>query len=77
MFKIGSVPSLVAGSIEPADFLEIECLKQSDRNISGGDLAAALGRVADDLAQDRSTSDDRMEAIVEDVFFELGDRAAA
>ena len=35
MFKIGEVPSLQAGPIEHADFLELECLRQSDRNASG------------------------------------------
>jgi len=57
MFKIGEVPSLQAGPIEHADFVELECLRQSDRNASGNDLAAALGRVDDDLPEDRGKSD--------------------
>lgn len=75
MFKIGEVPSLQAGPIEHADFLEIECLRQSDRNASGNDLAAALGRVDDDLPEDRPESDTRMENIVDEALAELSYRA--
>ena len=75
MFKIGEVPSLQAGPIEHADFLELECLRQSDRNASGSDLAAALGRVDDDLPEDRARSDTRMENMVDEAFSELGYRA--
>jgi hypothetical protein len=75
MFKIGEVPSLQAGPIEQADFLELECLRQSDRNASGSDLAAAPGRVDDDLPEDRVQSDMRMENIAEEAFSELGYRA--
>lgn len=71
MFKIGEAPSLQAGPVEHADFLELECLRQSDRNASGSDLAAALGRVDDDLPEERSRSDVRMENIAEEAFSEL------
>ena len=40
MFKIGHAPGVHAGPIEHADFLELECLRQSDRNASGADLRA-------------------------------------
>jgi hypothetical protein len=75
MFKIGEAPSLQAGPVEHADFLELECLRQSDRNASGSDLAAALGRVDDDLPEDRPRSDTRMENVVDDAFSELDYRA--
>jgi len=71
MFKIGRVPSLQAGPIEHADFLELECLRQSDRNASGGDLAAALGRVDDDLPEERDESDIHTENYVRETFEEL------
>jgi hypothetical protein len=75
MFKIGEVPSVQAGPVEHADFLEIECLRQSDRNASGGDLAAALGRLDDDAPEDRGESDTRMENILDEAYSELGCRA--
>src|SRR3954453_15848997 len=75
MSRIGDVPSVQAGPIEHADFLELECLRQSDRNASGGDLAAALGRVDDDLPEERGESDTRMENAVQEAFAELGYRA--
>ena len=74
MFKIGRVPSLQAGPVEHADFLELECLRQSDHGASGGDLAAALGRVDDDLPEDRDDSDVQTENFVQETFGELGYR---
>lgn len=71
MFKIGRVPSIQAGPIEHADYLELECLRQSDRNASGGDIAAALGRVDDDLPENRDGSDVQTENFVQEAFGEL------
>jgi hypothetical protein len=75
MFKIGATPPLGAGAVEHADFLELECLRQSDRNASGEDLKAALSRIDDDMPQDRPISDQRLENIVEETFIELAARA--
>jgi len=75
MFKIGETPSFEANPIEHADFLEIECLRQSDRNASGADLSRALTRVADNPSRDRAISDEPMEAAIEAAFSELADRA--
>lgn len=74
MFKIGETPSMSADPIEHADYLEIECLRQSDRNASGADLIAALGRVADDLPEERAKADERAEEIIEATFNELRER---
>jgi hypothetical protein len=76
MFKIGETPSMSADPIEHADYLEIECLRQSDRNASGADLISALGRVADDLPEDRPMADEKAEHIIEAVFEELAERIA-
>lgn len=74
-FKVGETPSARANRIEHADFLEIECLRQTDLNASGGDLLAAISRIDDDLPEERSRSDMRMDALVHEVFDELTDRA--
>jgi hypothetical protein len=74
-FKICEVPSPNADPVEHADYLELECLRQSDRNASGGGLAAALSRIDDDLPEDRHDADERMEAIVEGAFDELENRS--
>jgi hypothetical protein len=75
MFKIGTTPAVTAGPLEHADFLELECLRQSDGNASGGDLRAALSRVSDDIAQDKSKADDRLEAAADAAFDELARRS--
>src|SRR5262245_14542454 len=74
MFKIGETPSMSADPIEHADFLELECMRQSDRNASGADLIAALGRLADDPPEERGTADERAEQIIEAAFDELSER---
>ena len=76
MFKIGETPTLTAHPTDHADYLEIECLRQSDGNASGQDLIAALKKLADDAMEDRNTSDDRFENIVTAAFAELKCRAA-
>lgn len=70
-----SAPSVKADPVEHADYLEIDCLRQSDRNASAADLTAALGRVSDDLPEERPETDSRMEALVEAAFAELAERA--
>lgn len=75
MFKIGETPSVTAHPIEHADYLEFECLRQSDGNASGADLIAALKRIDDDLPEKRATSDERYEAIVDAAFTELKHRS--
>src|SRR5205823_19035 len=57
MFKIGQAPTPRADSVEHADYLEIECLRRSDARVSGADLAAALGRLDDDLLEEKPKSD--------------------
>lgn len=71
VFKIGTTPPRSAHPDAHADFLELECLRQSDGNASGGDLIAALKRVDDDAPGDRGVSDERYEATVQSAFGEL------
>ena len=75
MFKLGNVPSPSADSLEHADFLEIECLRQSDNNASAADLAAAFGRLSDDVPEDKADSDFVAENTVQEAFSELADRS--
>lgn len=75
MFKIGETPSVTAHPIEHADYLEFECLRQTDGNASGGDLIAALKRIDDDLPDRRATSDERYESIADAAFAELKSRS--
>ena len=44
MFKIGETPPFEANPIEHADFLELECLRQSDRSASGQQFSTASAR---------------------------------
>ena len=74
MFKLGDAPLPTADPIDHADFLEIECLRQSDRNASGGDLSAVFSRINDDLPEDRTEADLDSENAVREAFSELADR---
>ena len=74
MFKLGSAPLQSADPIDHADYLELECLRQSDRNASGGDLAAIFSRLSDDLPEERPDSDIDSENAILEAFSELSDR---
>jgi hypothetical protein len=74
MFKIGTAPPHTADQIDHADYLELECLRQSDLNISGADLSAVFSRLNDDLPEDRRDADLDTENAVREAFSELGDR---
>ena len=74
MFKMGEVPSPRAAAVEHADYLELECLRKGDKEASGADLAAALGRLDDDVLDEKAIADIRMEATVESAFAELLER---
>ncbi|MFO0797091.1 MAG: hypothetical protein U0804_06405 [Gemmataceae bacterium] len=75
MFKIGETPNPTAHPNDHADFIELECLRQTDGNASGGDLTAAIKRLEDDDPERRATSDVRHESIVDAAFTELRNRA--
>lgn len=72
---LGQTPSPWAPSTDWADFLEVECLRQSDRNASSGDLLAALSRIDDDAPEERAFTDSQSETLVAETFAELSERA--
>jgi hypothetical protein len=72
---LGHTPSARANQVEWADFLEIQCLFQSDRNASSGDLLAALSRIDDDILEERGRVDGRFDGLVFDTFTELRARS--
>jgi hypothetical protein len=76
MFKIGESPSVRAGPVEHADYLELECLRKRDRFASGADLTTVLGRLSDDSSvSERTDAADRLEGTVDAAFYELELRA--
>ncbi len=74
MFKLGQAPMHTDDPIHHADYIEIECLRQSDRNYSGGDLSAVFSRLNDDLPENRRDEDLDTENAVREAFSELADR---
>jgi len=74
MFKIGQTPMHTEDPIHHADYIELECLRQSDLNYSGGDLSAAFSRVNDDLPEERQDADLDTENAVFNAYSELSDR---
>lgn len=74
MFKIGQAPMHTEDPIHHADYVEIECLRQSDRSYSGGDLGAVFSRLNDDLPENRRIDDLDTENAVREAFEELADR---
>jgi len=74
MFKLGQTPPHTEDPIHLADYIELECLKQSDLNYSGGDLSALFSRLNDDLPEDRRDADLDTENAVREAYSELSDR---
>jgi hypothetical protein len=75
MFRLGQTPSPRANAVELADYVEIECLRQSDRNASIEDLLRDIGRISEDSESDREAADAEVDDIVLAVGKELADRA--
>jgi hypothetical protein len=74
MFKIGETPLHSEDAIHHADFIELECLRQSDKSYSGHDLSSAFGRVSDDLPEDRPELDEDIENAIIEAYSKLSDR---
>jgi hypothetical protein len=74
MYKLGQVPSLRAGIEELADYVEVECLRQTDRNASIEDVLRSAGRVAEDLEDDREQQDIRSDTVAVSIAEELVSR---
>lgn len=73
MFKIGQAPMHTDDAIHHADYIELECLRHSDFNFSGGDLSAVFSRLNDDLPENRRVDDLDTENAVREAFAELAD----
>src|SRR5438105_12649483 len=74
MYKLGEAPSPRADVVQLADFLEVECLRQTDRNASIQDVLSDIGRLSDDFETEAAESDADRDSLVAAVLAELVER---